>query len=95
MPDRLIRWVVSSDRGEVACLCEFNGCATREQLFAQIKQTTSYSLTFSGKVSTHFCELLGGEENWRQPDAQHVQGLSALGIGSALHGTRTTGLFLP
>ena len=94
MPDRLIRWVVSSDRGEVACLCEFNGCATLEQLFAQIKQTASYSLTFSGKVSTHFCEPLGGEENWRQPDAQHVQlqdgeckGLYALGIGSALRGT--------
>ena len=48
-----------------------------------------------GKVSTHFCEPLGGEENWRQPDAQHVQGLSALGIGSALRGTRTTGLFQP
>ena len=55
-----------------------------------------------GKVSTHFCEPLGGEENWRQPDAQHVQlqdgeckGLYALSIGSALRGTRTTGLFLP
>ena len=71
------------------------GGATLEQLFAQIKQTASYSLTFSGKVSTHFCEPLGGEENWRQPDAQHVQGLSALGIGSALRGTRTTGLFQP
>ena len=71
------------------------GGATLEQLFAQIKQTASYSLAFSGKVSTHFCEPLGGEENWRQPDAQHVQGLSALGIGSALRGTRTTGLFLP